>query len=425
MSFSLAELIDAAGQAANSGRWHEAGLIWQEVARQEPNNPKAIFGLAVHAFQNGELTRARDLLIAAHQAAPTDILVLLTLGTVYRERGEEKAERDAIETALAIDPYFIPALLARASWLERFGTEVGAAATYANAVRISPSEAHWPLALRSQLEHARDFVDKHSRALDAHLSARVAGFQATLRHDVAERWREATSIMAGRSRPYTSESNQLHVPRLPAIPFFDRALFPWMAELESKTGAIRTELEALLKDHGDRFSPYIIYKPGDPVNQWQELNHSPRWSAFHLWRSGKPVKENLQRCPQTAKALASVSFAEIDGLCPNAMFSALAPKTHIPPHTGETNARVIVHLPLIVPPQCRYRVGYEERNWKVGEALIFDDTLEHEARNDSDELRVVLIFDVWNPLLSPPERQLVSALAQAAREFGRPVTPLP
>ena len=131
MSFSLAELIDAAGQAANSGRWHEAGLIWQEVARQEPNNPKAIFGLAVHAFQNGELTRARDLLIAAHQAAPTDILVLLTLGTVYRERGEEKAERDAIETALAIDPYFIPALLARASWLERFGTEVPGAHQHA------------------------------------------------------------------------------------------------------------------------------------------------------------------------------------------------------------------------------------------------------------------------------------------------------
>ena len=49
--------------------------------------------------------------------------------------------------------------------------------------------------------------------------------------------------------------------------------------------------------------------------------------------------------------------------------------------------------------------------------LVFDDTIEHEARNDSDEVRVVLIFDVWNPLLQPAEREFVKAMAAAAREF--------
>jgi aspartyl/asparaginyl beta-hydroxylase (cupin superfamily) len=53
----------------------------------------------------------------------------------------------------------------------------------------------------------------------------------------------------------------------------------------------------------------------------------------------------------------------------------------------------------------------------VGEVLAFDDSIEHEARNDSDELRVVLIFDVWNPLLSPAERDMVQALSAATREF--------
>jgi aspartyl/asparaginyl beta-hydroxylase (cupin superfamily) len=100
------------------------------------------------------------------------------------------------------------------------------------------------------------------------------------------------------------------------------------------------------------------------------------------------------------------------------MFSVLAPHTHIPPHHGETNARVVVHLPLIVPAGCRYRVGYEERDWKVGEALIFDDSIEHEARNDSDEIRVVLIFDVWNPLLEPAERNMVKAMSAAEREYS-------
>jgi aspartyl/asparaginyl beta-hydroxylase (cupin superfamily) len=112
-------------------------------------------------------------------------------------------------------------------------------------------------------------------------------------------------------------------------------------------------------------------------------------------------------------------MAAIDGLCPNAMFSALAPRTRIPPHHGETNARIVVHLPLIVPPGCRYRVGFDECGWETGRILAFDDTLEHEARNDGDELRVVLIFDVWNPLLSLAERELVTAMTTAARLYGR------
>ena len=53
----------------------------------------------------------------------------------------------------------------------------------------------------------------------------------------------------------------------------------------------------------------------------------------------------------------------------------------------------------------------------MGEALIFDDSIEHEARNDSDELRVVLIFDVWNPLLSPGDRDMVKRLSAAKRQF--------
>jgi aspartyl/asparaginyl beta-hydroxylase (cupin superfamily) len=173
-----------------------------------------------------------------------------------------------------------------------------------------------------------------------------------------------------------------------------------------------------LESAGDQFVPYIQYQAGQPVNQWQELNHSKRWSTLHLWRSGKPVQANLDRCPETAKALAALPLADIDGLCPNAMFSALAPKSRIPPHNGETNARVVAHLPLIVPDGCLYRVGFEQRTWHVGETLIFDDTIEHEARNDSDELRVVLIFDLWNPLLTLEERELVKAMTKRARAFG-------
>ncbi|MGH8193229.1 MAG: aspartyl/asparaginyl beta-hydroxylase domain-containing protein, partial [Woeseiaceae bacterium] len=65
----------------------------------------------------------------------------------------------------------------------------------------------------------------------------------------------------------------LHYPRLPAIPFFDRALFPWLPDLEAATPVIREELETLLEQSGtDKFAPYIEYPPGVPLNQWEELN---------------------------------------------------------------------------------------------------------------------------------------------------------
>jgi aspartyl/asparaginyl beta-hydroxylase (cupin superfamily) len=99
------------------------------------------------------------------------------------------------------------------------------------------------------------------------------------------------------------------------------------------------------------------------------------------------------------------------------MFSSLEARTTIPPHTGETNTRLIVHLPLIVPSDCWFRVGNETREWRYGKAFVFDDTIEHEARNGSDELRVVLIFDVWNPFLSVAERALVGGLVNAVRDF--------
>ena len=100
---------------------------------------------------------------------------------------------------------------------------------------------------------------------------------------------------------------------------------------------------------------------------------------------------------------------DVPGHAPTAFFSILDPKTHIPPHTGVTNTRLTVHLPLIVPPDCKFRVGSETREWVAGKAWVFDDTIEHEARNGSDEPRAILIFDIWNPFLTPAERDLIRA----------------
>ena len=87
-------------------------------------------------------------------------------------------------------------------------------------------------------------------------------------------------------------------------------------------------------------------------------------------------------------------------------------------HNGMINTRLICHLPLIVPPGCGFRVGNETREWEVGKLLIFDDTIEHEAWNDSGEDRVVLIFDVWRPELSMDERRAVTAIFEAIEKVA-------
>ena len=419
MSQNINELVQAAGQAANSGQWQQAENLWNDVLQLEPSHPVALSSLGIHALKRGDVTQGLKHLQAARKGAPEDLFVLMTLIDVYRAEGNANEERDTIDAALAVDPYFVPALLARGNWLEHFGSEARAASVYANAIRVSPPEINWPDAYRPQLEHARKVVESHAGKFGAHLEERLADLRATLSPRDAERWNEAIAIRAGRSFPYTSESNQLHVPRLPAIQFFDRVDFPFIDDLEDKTDVIREELLEALRTARDEFKPYIAYEPGQPVNQWKELDHSDSWSALQLWKAGKPIQQNIDRCPETAKALSDASMADISGLCPNALFSALAPKTHIPPHNGESNARLVAHLPLVIPDNCKIRVGFEEREWKAGEIIVFDDTIEHEAWNMSDELRVVLIFDVWNPLLSETERKLVNGMAEASREYSK------
>ena len=139
------------------------------------------------------------------------------------------------------------------------------------------------------------------------------------------------------------------------------------------------------------FAPYIAYPPGTPVNQFADLNHSRLWSSLWLWRDGVRQEEAIARCPQTAALLATLPLADQPGFAPTVVFSALAPRTRIPPHSGSTNARLLVHLPLVLPGPAGFRVGNDTRQWRIGEAWVFDDTIEHEAWNDGDETRVILI----------------------------------
>jgi aspartyl/asparaginyl beta-hydroxylase (cupin superfamily) len=221
----------------------------------------------------------------------------------------------------------------------------------------------------------------------------------------------------GRRRIYTPEPTAMLFPYLRNYEFYDRELFPWLEALESATDLIREELLGVLSGDQQGIEPYIAFNESLPLRQWRDLNHSRRWSAYFLWNQGRREEAHLARCPRTAAALAALPQVDIPGRGPTAFFSILDAHTTIPPHSGVTNARLTVHLPLIVPPGCRFRVGGEIREWRAGSAWVFDDTIEHEAWNDSDAPRAILIFDVWHPELTALERDLLRETIAALAEY--------
>ena len=180
---------------------------------------------------------------------------------------------------------------------------------------------------------------------------------------------------------------------------------------------IREELRGVLAA-GGAIQPYVRTDPARPRRDYGALLDNPDWSAFYLIRRGTITEEGAALCPETLAALGSAPLTDAPGQTPSVLFSLLRPGVRIPPHHGYTNARLICHLPLIVPDGCALRVGSETRGWVEGEALIFDDSIEHEAWNRSADLRVVLLFDIWRPELTAEERRLVAATLGAVGSYA-------
>jgi len=170
----------------------------------------------------------------------------------------------------------------------------------------------------------------------------------------------------------------------------------------------------LLEDGTGDFRAYIQHgQESVRLDANQSLVDDKDWSALFLVENGATVPQVVDRCPRTWQALQRAPLLAIPGRAPTAMFSLLKAGARIAPHTGMFNTRLVCHLPLIVPAGCRFRVGNEVREWQEGKLMIFDDTIEHEAWNDSSEDRVVLIFDIWRPELTERERAELTALLAA------------
>ena len=373
------------------------------------NDRESLEQQADRAARAGDFATARTLLEQAATGEGASAGLWAKLSAMRKASGDSKGALNALDAALAIDPLDFSILLSRALMLERLG-DPRAAIAYGNALAQAPADEPVPPPMQKAIEHARAMWSAHQAAAEARLSAAIPADLSSFERTQVERF---ISNQTRRTRHFHQEPSDLHFPGLPEIEFHDRSLFPKLNALEQQTEAIRAEFDALIAAEAAEMVPYIQYPERVPLRQWAELNHNRDWTAIHLLQNGARVEANARHCPKTMAAIAPLPQPQVAGASPNAMFSLLAPRTRIPPHTGVANTRLVCHLPLIVPPGCGFRVGETVREWRPGEAFVFDDTIEHEAWNDSDQLRVVFICDLWPPALSPSARQAVAAVISA------------
>jgi len=373
---------------------------------------------AMQAMAAGDLVAAEQALTEALRCDRGSIALWLNLAAVRRQRSDLEGAQEAVTEVLRLDSLNFPALLMHATLLDRQRRDVEAATAYGIALAQAPLDRHIDAPTRKALARAREVHGRHVADLGRFVRERTT--EARERCTAAERRRIDSFIettLRTRKR-YRQEPTDFYYPGLPPIEFYPREEFPWLGGFEEATERVQQELAAILTEDERGFGPYVQYQDHMPLDQWRELNQSPRWSAYHFYEGGRTIDEHCRRAPRTMEAMGQLPQAQVNLRSPAAMFSVLAPRTRIPPHHGVANFRLVVHLPLVLPPACGFRVGGERREWRIGEAWVFDDTIEHEAWNESDETRIILICDIWSPRLSPEERDAIRAIVAASDAFG-------
>lgn len=360
---------------------------------------------ADRAASAGDWARAIRLLEEAAAVEPANPEIWMKLAALQKRTGQPAKALRSVNQVLALAELDFVALMLRATLLEQLDPEQAGEA-WSNALAQCP-DTELPPHMQEVLAKGMQVRDRWLQAKEERLGAAAADAIAAADAEEAARIARFRTNIVRKTRTYHSEPTDFHFPGLREREFHPRSHHPWLATLEAAVDTITAELETVMQEERAELVPYIQYPDHLPLAQWRTLNNSPDWTAIHLLQNGAVVDANARYCPATLELLRGFPQPDVPGAGPNAMFSLLAPHAVIPPHVGVSNTRLVCHLPLIVPDGCWFRVGDEVRHWERGKAFVFDDSIEHEAANPTDQLRVVFIFDVWHPDLTDVEREAV------------------
>lgn len=424
----LLRRLTAAGEALR------AQAVGTGLLERHPDDPGVLFALAQLWLACGDVERAMTLYARGRDVDPVDLGAALEMARQLWTAGDLQRAQVVLEEAtqrhVASTLADTPALWLVLGELRQVrGDDDGAARAWHQAGVAAKARGQWqhesttPEPLRPLIrragETARAF--RRNRLRDACTPLRdTYGTLALQRVDRAvDALTAATPLMPAdvRQRP-----KFWYFPDLPSEPYLDPYLVPWARRLADAYDDMRGEALALLES-GEPLPSFLPFDPGERLGDYLGGNAAkPAWDAFFFYRHGERYEHNHRRCPRTSAVLESLELFRIRGQAPEICFSFLAPQTTIQPHYGVSNTRLVMHLPLLVPPRCALNlVGVGEHHWREGELLLFDDTYLHEAWNRSDQMRIVLLMDCWNPRLTEVEQRAVAAVIEASSDFDRAV----
>ena len=407
--------FDRAGNAAGAESAYEAVLL------AAPEHAEAATRLAQFAVSRGDAALAVQRLLAAVRADPGHATLPIDLAFAHLRLQAPLRATAVLEAAVASRPDHVEAWLLLGEVREVEGDALGALKAWYQAVTRAQRAGRWhgpettPAHLLDAVMHAIATVREGRRELF------FSSFADVRERFGAAEMRRVDRALTGYLGDWDSTPADprqrprfMHFPGIPTTPFLDPELQPWAARLRDAFPVIRDEaLRALAEDQA-AFGDFVQLKGKARMEDFVAgSSPAPAWEAFFFYRRGQRFDENHLRCPCTSEVLESIELCRIADQTPEICFSLLKAGSHILPHFGVSNTRAVMHLPLVVPPDCALHVlGEPEHHWREGELMMFDDTYEHEAWNRSDQHRLILLMDCWNPHLTTPEKLAVTQLVE-------------
>lgn len=399
----------------------QAELLFRAVLADHPKCTVALRAVAAFAVERGDLDAANEHLCAAAKVAPADVPSLFAHAQVLAQLGQLDAARDRLNALLQLDPAHYLSWLCLGDLRQACGDNVGALRAWYQAITRAHQAGQWrdaattdPSILGTVLRNIerlrrgrRDlYFESFREVREACGSSALARVERALTGYLGE-W-DATPPDP-RQRP-----KFFYFPDLPAGPFHDPGLQPWAPRLREAWLDIRAEAAELLLADRD-FESFLGLKPGQSATAYVGgTNPKASWDAYFFYRHGVRLEPQHAQCPTTSAILESIDLCRVGNQAPEVCFSVIRPQSTIVAHHGVTNTRLVMHLPLIVPRDCALNiVDAGTHHWKEGELMMFDDTYQHEAWNNSDQPRLIVLMDCWNPHLTEPEQWAVKLLVEA------------
>ncbi len=372
---------------------------------------KALLQKGLTALRQKKASEARVIFEAIAEKSAGNASVWIGIAYACRDMGDTPAMLAAADRAIAIEPTNARAFVLKADHYAAKDDRRAAAAFYRQALAVAPPVDQIADDLKAELVRAHRKTAEIMTDFERHLTEKInqkindAGTEG-------QRFKHSFEIMTGRRQPgrqailYPPKPRMYFFPDLPVVQFHKADDTGWLHALEAATDTIRRELFTVMDSQGS-FVPYVTGADNRPQSDPHGMKDNDDWSAFYLWKDGTIIPDHAALCPETVRLVKKIPLPTLVGRSPNILFSRLRTGARIPPHHGFLNTRLIGHLPLIVPQDCGFRVGSETRCWQEGKVWLFDDTIEHEAWNDSPHDRYILLFEVWRPELTAVEQKLI------------------